>query len=64
MLVTTFENRTSELALSDGGIRLVVTGRVDRAGETYALSAYILSPADSTIVASLAEQPVAHGELC
>ena len=45
-----------EIALRDGGIRAILTGRVDRLDTTYALSAVLVEPATGRRVASVREE--------
>jgi tetratricopeptide (TPR) repeat protein len=49
-----------EVALRDGGIQALVTGRVDRVGTLYALSAEVRHPADGRVVASVTESAAAQ----
>ncbi len=42
-----------EVALRDGGIRVLLAGRFDRIGETYVLTTNIVDPADGRIVATV-----------
>ncbi|HVS03472.1 MAG TPA: serine/threonine-protein kinase [Thermoanaerobaculia bacterium] len=45
-----------EVALRDGGLSAVVSGRIDRLGATYALSAELLDPASSQVLAVFVEE--------
>ena len=45
-----------EIALRDGGIRAVLTGRVDKLDSTYAVSAVLIEPATGRTVASVREE--------
>ena len=45
-----------EIALRDGGIRALLTGRVDKLDSTYALSAVLVDPATGRRVASMREE--------
>ena len=45
-----------EIALRDGGIRALLTGRVDKLDTTYALSAVLVEPATGRTVASVREE--------
>ena len=49
-----------EVALRDGGIRALITGRVEKHGSTYALSTALVNPADGVTVAGFYEE--AEGE--
>lgn len=42
-----------EISLRDGAVRILITGRIDRTGDTYALSANLVNPADGVVLASL-----------
>lgn len=44
-----------EIALRDGAIGAVVAGRIDRAGDSYLLTAQLVHPRDGSIAASLQE---------
>ena len=45
-----------EICLRDGGIRALLTGRIEKIGPTYALSTSIVNPADGRTVASVSEE--------
>ena len=45
-----------EIALRDGGIRAILTGRVDKLDTTYAVSAVLVEPAAGRTVASVREE--------
>jgi tetratricopeptide (TPR) repeat protein len=45
-----------EICLRDGGIRALLTGRVEKLGTTYVLSAQLVNPADGVTVASMSEE--------
>ncbi|HVS02838.1 MAG TPA: serine/threonine-protein kinase [Thermoanaerobaculia bacterium] len=45
-----------EVALRDGGLSAVVSGRIDRLGAIYALSAELLDPASSQVLAAFVEE--------
>ena len=45
-----------EIALRDGGIRAILTGRVDKLDSTYAVSAVLVEPATGRTVASVREE--------
>ncbi len=49
-----------EISLRDGGIRALLTGRVDKLGSAYLLSVELVDPAQGLAVASLSE--TAEGE--
>jgi serine/threonine-protein kinase len=52
-----------EVALRDGEIRALVTGRVEEVGGAYGVSADVTSPSEGTLIASVSEPPVPAGEL-
>ena len=43
----------TEVALRDGGIRALLTGRIDRVGNAFSLTTNVVNPADGVIVASI-----------
>jgi len=45
-----------EVCLRDGGIRALITGRVEKLASTYVLSAELVNPADGATVASFSEE--------
>ena len=51
-----------EIALRDGGIRAMLTGRVDKLDSTYALSAVLVEPATGRTVASVREEAAGDSE--
>ena len=51
-----------EIALRDGGIRALLTGRVDKLDTTYAVSAVLVEPATGRIVASVREEAAGDSE--
>ena len=51
-----------EIALRDGGIRALLTGRVDKLDSTYALSAVLVEPATGRTVASVREEAAGDSE--
>ena len=51
-----------EIALRDGGIRVVLTGRVDKLDTTYAVSAVLVEPATGRTVASVREEAAGDSE--
>ena len=51
-----------EIALRDGGIRAMLTGRVDKLDTTYALSAVLVEPATGRTVASVREEAAGDSE--
>ena len=51
-----------EIALRDGGIRAVLTGRVDKLDSTYAVSAVLVEPATGRTVASVREEAAGDSE--
>lgn len=52
-----------EVALRDGGIRALLTGRVEKLDSTYVLSAALVNPTKGTTVASFSEQAVGQREV-
>ena len=51
-----------EIALRDGGIRAILTGRVDKLDTTYAVSAVLVEPATGRTVASVREEAAGDSE--
>ena len=51
-----------EIALRDGGIRAMLTGRVDKLDSTYAVSAVLVEPATGRTVASVREEAAGDSE--
>ena len=51
-----------EIALRDGGVRAMLTGRVDKLDTTYAVSAALVEPATGRTVASLREEAAGDSE--
>ena len=51
-----------EIALRDGGIRVMLTGRVDKLDTTYALTAVLVEPATGRTVASVREEAAGDSE--
>ena len=51
-----------EIALRDGGIRAMLTGRVDKLDTTYAVSAVLVEPATGRTVASVREEAAGDSE--
>ena len=51
-----------EIALRDGGIRAILSGRVDKLDTTYALSAVLVEPATGRTVASVREEAAGDSE--
>lgn len=49
-----------EVCLRDGGIRALITGRVEKLGETYVLSAVIVNPENGAEVAGLSQEARGH----
>ncbi len=49
-----------EVCLRDGGIRALVTGRVEKLGSVYVLSAELVYPGDGVVVASMSEEAAGH----
>lgn len=52
-----------EICLRDGGIRALLTGRVEKLGTTYVLSAQLVDPARGIAVASLSEDDPADSQM-
>ena len=52
-----------EVALRDGQIRALVSGRIARIGDAFSLDASVRTPANGVLLASVTEGPVAQGEL-
>jgi serine/threonine-protein kinase len=52
-----------EIAARDGGIRAMVTGRVEKTGGSYVITAQIVSLKDGVVAASLSEQASTRAEL-
>ena len=52
-----------EVALRDGGIRAVISGRVEKIGPSYVVTSQISNPADGIVVASLTEDAATSSEL-
>jgi serine/threonine protein kinase/tetratricopeptide (TPR) repeat protein len=52
-----------EIALRDGAIHAFITGRIDKIGATFHISAEIVNPADGSMVTSLTEEVTAQSEL-
>ena len=52
-----------EISLRDGGIRALITGRVEKLDNTYLLSAALVNPADGVTVASFSEEAEGQKEV-
>jgi DNA-binding winged helix-turn-helix (wHTH) protein/tetratricopeptide (TPR) repeat protein len=52
-----------EICLRDGGIRALLTGRVEKLGTTYVMSAELVDPANGVTVASLTEEDAADSQM-
>jgi len=52
-----------EICLRDGGIRALLTGRVEKVGSTYVLSANLVDPVRGVTVASLSEEDPVNSEM-
>lgn len=52
-----------EICLRDGGIRALLTGRVEKLDTTYLLSAEIVNPVNGAVVASLSEEAAGQHEI-
>jgi DNA-binding winged helix-turn-helix (wHTH) protein/tetratricopeptide (TPR) repeat protein len=52
-----------EICLRDGGIRALLTGRVEKLGTTYVLSAALVDPVQGVSVASLSEEDPADSQM-
>jgi tetratricopeptide (TPR) repeat protein len=45
-----------EISLRDGGIRMLISGRVDKLGNTYSISSELVNPSDGVTVASFSAE--------
>jgi DNA-binding winged helix-turn-helix (wHTH) protein/tetratricopeptide (TPR) repeat protein len=52
-----------EICLRDGGIRALLTGRVEKLGTTYVLSAALVDPVHGVTVASMSEEDPADSQM-
>jgi DNA-binding winged helix-turn-helix (wHTH) protein/tetratricopeptide (TPR) repeat protein len=52
-----------EICLRDGGIRVLLTGRIERLGTTYVLSAQLVDPVSGVVVASMSEEDAADSQM-
>jgi tetratricopeptide (TPR) repeat protein len=52
-----------EIALRDGGIHALVTGRADKLGGAYVLSVTLVNPTDGVTVASFSEEATGNNQL-
>ncbi len=52
-----------EIGLRDGGIRALITGRVEKLDNTYLLSAALVNPADGVTVVSFSEEAPGRGQV-
>lgn len=52
-----------EICLRDGGIRALITGRVEKLDNTYVVSAALVNPGTGVMVASFSEQAVGQHEV-
>jgi DNA-binding winged helix-turn-helix (wHTH) protein/tetratricopeptide (TPR) repeat protein len=52
-----------EVALRDGGIRVVIAGAIERLGDTHAMTVQILNPHDGIIVASRREEVAVDAQI-
>jgi serine/threonine-protein kinase len=52
-----------EICLRDGGIRALITGRVEKVGTTYVLTTQIVDPQDGAVARSLTEEAASQGDL-
>lgn len=52
-----------EICLRDGGVRALLTGRIEKLGTSYVLSAQIVNPVSGVAVASLSEEDPADSQL-
>jgi tetratricopeptide (TPR) repeat protein len=52
-----------EVSLRDGGIRALLTGRVEKLDSTYVLTASLVNPANGVTVASFSEQAEGHKQV-
>ena len=52
-----------EVCLRDGGIRALVTGRVEKSGPAYLVTAQIVDPSDDVVVATLVQDAPSESQL-
>jgi len=52
-----------EISIRDGGIRMLVAGRIDRLGNTYVVSTELVDPADGVKLASFSTEAGSHDEI-
>jgi len=52
-----------EICLRDGGIRALLTGRVEKLGTTYVMSAELINPANGVVLASMSEEDPADSQM-
>ena len=52
-----------EICLRDGGIRALLTGRVEKLGTTYVLSAQLVDPVNGVVVTSMSEEDSADSQM-
>jgi len=52
-----------EICLRDGGIRALLTGRIEKLGTTYVLSAQLVDPVSGVVVASMSEEDSADSQM-
>ena len=52
-----------EISIRDGGIRMLVAGRIDRLGNTYVVSTELVNPADGVTLASFNTEASGHDEI-
>ena len=45
-----------EISLRDGGIRMLISGRIEKLGETYQISVELINPADGVTMASFSTE--------
>jgi tetratricopeptide (TPR) repeat protein len=57
------ENIGREISLRDGAIRVLITGRIDKLGDAYTLSATLMNPEDGVTMASFTAEAVNQSEL-
>lgn len=52
-----------EISLRDGGIKMLVTGRVEKLGNTYLIAAELVNPADGVALQSLSAEAVGQDQI-
>src|SRR5207249_12084232 len=52
-----------EICLRDGGIRALVTGRVEKVGPTYVITSQVVNPLNGAVMTSLTEEADGQAQL-